>query len=417
MDRSAGGSGQTSKIGDLRVYLVSLYSGTVLFILGLSRLYSGLGGSGTILTGLGSILLIVAGVTAFVRIFQIWRFVINVSPSLGLTPSMKTPGRAVGFLFIPFFNLYWVFIAIGKLPRDLNALALSLDMRPRIPSGLGIAIAIFTIVSMIPILGPLAGAVSGLILVPIFLSGTVRSCREAAGKIFAPGYAGAMEPVGWERKDVRYFPDLLDPERFGIRFGAVFAFPAANLSVLLLHFFGMAPFGFFSHRFFLKLALGQIILGLLTGILFVAAGSLIRKAWALPAVWGLLGVPLGYAGRFIHIHFRPTVENQELTRVAIDPFIMLNNFLWAFFFMGVLVLAVRFWGLRPWSLPAGLVAIQVLFSLPQWIMRPHTIFQYGFHSLLPHILPILTMVLLGLFLYFALLPPLVMKRSRTILEN
>ncbi len=31
-----------------------------------------------------------------------------------------TPGKAVGFLFIPFFNLYWIFIAYYGLALDLN---------------------------------------------------------------------------------------------------------------------------------------------------------------------------------------------------------------------------------------------------------------------------------------------------------
>jgi hypothetical protein len=32
-----------------------------------------------------------------------------------------TPGRAVGYLFIPLFNLYWVFVAWGGLAKNFNA--------------------------------------------------------------------------------------------------------------------------------------------------------------------------------------------------------------------------------------------------------------------------------------------------------
>jgi len=41
-----------------------------------------------------------------------------------LIPTHKartTPGKAVGFLFIPLFNFYWVFIAIYGLAKALNA--------------------------------------------------------------------------------------------------------------------------------------------------------------------------------------------------------------------------------------------------------------------------------------------------------
>ena len=32
-----------------------------------------------------------------------------------------TPGKAVGFSFIPIFNLYWMFVAIGSWGREYNA--------------------------------------------------------------------------------------------------------------------------------------------------------------------------------------------------------------------------------------------------------------------------------------------------------
>lgn len=34
-----------------------------------------------------------------------------------------TPDRAVGFLFIPLFNYYWMFVALGSLPGEMNAYA------------------------------------------------------------------------------------------------------------------------------------------------------------------------------------------------------------------------------------------------------------------------------------------------------
>ncbi len=34
-----------------------------------------------------------------------------------------TPGRAVGFCFIPFYNLYWIFVGIAGLPKQINRVA------------------------------------------------------------------------------------------------------------------------------------------------------------------------------------------------------------------------------------------------------------------------------------------------------
>jgi len=41
--------------------------------------------------------------------------------------AQTTPGKAVGFMFIPFFNLYWVFVAINGLPKDWNRIVASYE--------------------------------------------------------------------------------------------------------------------------------------------------------------------------------------------------------------------------------------------------------------------------------------------------
>jgi hypothetical protein len=38
-----------------------------------------------------------------------------------------TPGKAVGFLFIPFFNIYWIFIGINGLAKDWNRIVSSYE--------------------------------------------------------------------------------------------------------------------------------------------------------------------------------------------------------------------------------------------------------------------------------------------------
>jgi hypothetical protein len=56
-----------------------------------------------------------------------------------------TPGQAVGFLFIPFFNLYWYFIAYKGLADDWNRIMDSyedLHGAPRFESGIFLAFAI-----------------------------------------------------------------------------------------------------------------------------------------------------------------------------------------------------------------------------------------------------------------------------------
>ncbi|MBN2431627.1 MAG: type II secretion system protein GspG [Acidobacteria bacterium] len=65
-----------------------------------------------------------------------------------------TPGKAVGLLFVPFFGLYWVFVAFAGFARDYNAL---LDRHqlalPRLSTGLFTSFSVLSVISGIPYLG------------------------------------------------------------------------------------------------------------------------------------------------------------------------------------------------------------------------------------------------------------------------
>jgi len=72
-----------------------------------------------------------------------------------------TPGKAVGFLFVPFFNFYWAFVSYQGLAEDLNCAKGGKNYR-----SLGIAIAIFFILSWTITWIPL---VTTLIEIPSFI--------------------------------------------------------------------------------------------------------------------------------------------------------------------------------------------------------------------------------------------------------
>jgi WD40 repeat protein len=57
-----------------------------------------------------------------------------------------TPVQAIGLLFVPLFNLYWVFVAIFGLARDANSYALRYGLKARQAStGLAITFCIMTV--------------------------------------------------------------------------------------------------------------------------------------------------------------------------------------------------------------------------------------------------------------------------------
>lgn len=49
-------------------------------------------------------------------VYQLWAL---AQPS-GLKIKKPTPGRAIGYWFIPFFGLYWMFIMLTNLAKHLN---------------------------------------------------------------------------------------------------------------------------------------------------------------------------------------------------------------------------------------------------------------------------------------------------------
>lgn len=61
----------------------------------------------------GLIALVVIGLYATL-LYRCWEFLQD-------GPARTSPGRAVGFLFLPVFNLYWNFEAIGGLAADVRA--------------------------------------------------------------------------------------------------------------------------------------------------------------------------------------------------------------------------------------------------------------------------------------------------------
>lgn len=65
-----------------------------------------------------------------------------------------TPGKAIGFLFIPFFNIYWAFQAIWGFSKDYNMYIKrqGIDTQ-RLPEGLFLAYTILCFTGWIPVLG------------------------------------------------------------------------------------------------------------------------------------------------------------------------------------------------------------------------------------------------------------------------
>ncbi len=79
-----------------------------------------------------------------------------------------SPGQAVGFLFIPFFNLYWYFVAYSEWAKTYNFEAARHNWNNRVSEGIFLTYCILNIVCSIPVINYLALPVM-LIISPIVL--------------------------------------------------------------------------------------------------------------------------------------------------------------------------------------------------------------------------------------------------------
>lgn len=174
-------SSSANYIGKPEIYLSFLFGGFLVSFIG-GMVSAENDETGGLIISLGVIAVIIAMIYYFVLFYQVWRFVIEESQRNNLIPSIETPGKAIGYCFIPFYNLYWVFQAFGKFPKDLNALAAKKGSS-KMSESLGSTIPILVIIGIIPYIGYITALINILILYPIFIYQAVRQCHDIKVKI------------------------------------------------------------------------------------------------------------------------------------------------------------------------------------------------------------------------------------------
>lgn len=102
--------------------------------------------------------LLLAGFAAGLATLVVWCvLLVRLWGAIQGRKARTTPGRAVGFLFIPLFNVYWIFVALWGWTVDFNR---SLPRRsadaPRMPQRLALAVCVLMALTPVPIVGAAA---------------------------------------------------------------------------------------------------------------------------------------------------------------------------------------------------------------------------------------------------------------------
>jgi hypothetical protein len=274
-----------------KTYLLLLYGGFLLGMAGLAMVpvCRRQGGGATIAwvaVTFGALAFEVAAIWALVLLYQVWRYVIVESRRHGLVPPIDSPGKAVGYLFIPVFNIYWAFIAYGKLAPAWNALAAATGRRGGMSRWLGITLSILPWLALIPRLGGSVFLLDVLALFPLFVIQAVERCRR-------PGLEAARE----EALPIQTFLCLFDVRHHGFNFYlAAGLFLGSSLPFLIDYriWEGLLKDAYGSYHppgyseFLLMAALSAIF----SALLFVVLLHVTPRDWLLPLLWGAGAVGL-----------------------------------------------------------------------------------------------------------------------------
>jgi len=142
----------------------------------LSPLEGGLPVIGIEAWGLSLSLFIYALVMECVLLYKAWKVIQDGS-------ARTSPGKAVGFLFIPFFNLYWIFQAFWGFAKDYNAyvqrhhdVSAGGISIPELSVNLFLAYCILLLVGGLLSAIPFLGAILQLVYFVLFILVTIKLC-------------------------------------------------------------------------------------------------------------------------------------------------------------------------------------------------------------------------------------------------
>ncbi len=97
-----------------------------------------------VLLVLGGIVGIYLGIVTLMLVYDMWSSIQDGHATI-------TPGKAIVFLFIPFYNLYWLFKVFWGFSKDFNRYRTRNNLdAPKLPEGLFLAFSIMSLIVAFP---------------------------------------------------------------------------------------------------------------------------------------------------------------------------------------------------------------------------------------------------------------------------
>jgi len=145
------------------VYILSFILGMTLIIIGDSENEDALMVIGGIFAAIGMIAVIALAIMTCMYVYRMWKMIQDGH-------ARTTPGKAVGFMFIPLFSLYWIFVVYHGWSQDYNAFIVRHGRQgaPEVKEGLFLAMPILALCSIVPFVGILAALGSIIVSIMCF---------------------------------------------------------------------------------------------------------------------------------------------------------------------------------------------------------------------------------------------------------
>lgn len=404
------GNSRGSLRTSMNVYLTSLYIGLGFLFLGLLFIRNNV--SVFMLIG-ASIALLVSSIYVLILIYRLWERVIEESRLNGIECPVETPGKAVGFLFIPFFNLYWIFIAYGQLPVIVNKILAARKRAHKIPTELGLSISILMVSAAIPFFGLVVGMVNGFILIPALVTRLVSDLESLPSVSEAAGTKHSTQEISISKvSDIKEFTDGFQRFSLGFNFKLILTIVATmfitNIAFILIEQ-GSSAFLWDNLRFPVIAVFNQAISIFFLIILFRSIKNIHVLVFAVAATQAMLGGLWNLFFSLFNSYFG-SLDVYDLFSFSAIVSSLINGIV----FMYLLVYGIRYFGITFWVFIVAVVIAGVASSFTWHLWATITNNEWYSFSLKNQITNLIYNAIYGLAFYLGIwwyLMPVVNKEQ------
>jgi hypothetical protein len=149
--------------------MYTLYAGLITTTLGALMVGFDIGYNEEFILTTGIYISIISSIALCALIYRIWKFVLDNKPENERFVPVISANKAVGYLFIPFYNLYWMFLSIGKMAEEVRSISENSQDNETLSTSRGKIICYFMLAGVVPILGTILTLVASYILLPKYL--------------------------------------------------------------------------------------------------------------------------------------------------------------------------------------------------------------------------------------------------------